>query len=116
MKLLVAIDRLAKVIILRFNDTYEERICLLCLSMSNRVILREIIPLNLLQAEETLRVDMAAITEKEIVEAQQLIKSLPEATEETFSVSDYRTIGVETRIEAPKVRELKEILATVKAK
>lgn len=60
--------------------------------------------------------DMEAVTEKDIVEAQQLIKSIPEATEELLSVSDYRTIGVETKVETPKVKELKEILATVTAK
>lgn len=84
--------------------------------MSNRVILREIIPLNLLKAEETLRVDMEQVTEKDITEAQQLIKSLPKATEKLLTVSDYRTIGVETKVETPKVKELREILATVKAK
>ncbi len=118
MKLVVAVERLGQVVILKFNDTYEQRIALLTMSASNRVVLREIIPLNLLEAEETLRVDMSRITERDVEEAQALLKMLPKATEETLKVEDYRTIGVveaEERVKPPKVQELAEILARVRA-
>ena len=119
-KLAVAVERLGQVIVLKWNDTYEERVCLVTLSESNRVILKEIIPANLLVGKETLRVDMSLITEQGISEAKQLLSLIPEATEDVFKVSDYRTTGLgeaplEAPVQAPKVQELAEILARVKA-
>ena len=60
---------------------------------------------------ETLKVD-ADFSEKDVEEAIQLIKMLPEASEEVFKVSDYRTIGVKAEGETEaKVQSLREILA-----
>lgn len=117
MKLVVAVERLGQVVIVKFNDTYEQRIALLSISLSNRVILKEIIPMNLLESEETLRVDMNKISDKDILEAQALLTMIPTATEEVLMVSDYRTLGrVEAKTaETPKVQELSEILAKVSA-
>lgn len=113
-KLLVAVDRLGFVIIIRFNDTYEERICLLTTSLSNRVVLREVIPLNLADISETLRIQMDDVTEKDLNEAQQLVKMLKEADEETFRVSDYRIKGLKEVAEpTAKVLDFQEILAKV---
>ena len=111
-KLLVAVERLGMVVVIHYNDTYEERVVLLTVSSSNRVILKEIIPMNLAEITETLRVDLESIKEQDITEAQMLLKMLPEATEETFTVHDHRTIGLrEIPLETPKVQSLNEILA-----
>jgi hypothetical protein len=76
------------------------------------VILKEIIPLNLAEISETLKVDVATVTEQDITEATALIGQLPLAKEEDLMVSDYRTIGLkEGPVESPKVQSLKEILA-----
>jgi len=116
-KLLVAVERLGKVVIVLFNDTNEQRIALLSLNMSNRVILKEIIPLNLAEISETLKVDVATVTEQDITEATALIGQLPLAKEENLMVSDYRTIGLkEGPVESPKVQSLKEILAQMDQK
>jgi len=113
-KMLVALQKLNKVIILRFNDTYEQRICLLTVNLSGRVVLKEIIPINLADIKETMRIDLTNITEKDIQEAQALLSQLPEATEEILKVSDYRTIGIEAPKTSPKVIQLEQILAKVK--
>ena len=42
-KLLIAMRNLGKVILLKFNDTYEQRICILTTSISDRVILLSLI-------------------------------------------------------------------------
>jgi len=115
-KLLIAVERLGMVVIVKFNDTYETRICLLAVSMSNRVVLREIIPINLAKITETLRVEMEDVTEADIAEASQLIKMLKEADEETLMVSDYRIKGLaEQPIETPKVQDFRTILAKVQS-
>lgn len=118
MKLVVAVERLNEVIILRWNDTYEERIALLTLSPSGRILLKEVIPMNLLRMKETLKVDMEKITEKDITEAQMLIGQIPMATDEVMTVSDFRTLGLEQvpteAIPTPKVQELSQILAQIK--
>lgn len=117
-KMAVAVERLGQVIVLKWPDTYEERVCLVTLSESNRVILKEIIPANLLIGKETLSVDMSQITEQGITEAKQILSLIPEATDDVFKVSDYRTIGLgeaplEAPVEAPKVQELSAILAQI---
>ena len=116
-KLLVAVDRLGMVIVIRFNDTNEQRVCLLTVSASNRVVLREIIPTNLAEISETLAIDLSLITDADINESQQLVKMLKQADDAVFAVTDYRTIGLgEVTAESPKVQSLKEILASVTAK
>ena len=114
-KLLIALDRLNKVILVHFTDTYEERVAVLTISLSGRVILKELIPLNLADIRETLKVDLSNITENDIAEAEALVKQLPKADEKLLYVSDYRTIGVETVKVSPKVLELEAIISKMKS-
>lgn len=110
-KLLIALTNLNKVILLHYNDTYEERICILTLSLSNRIILKELIPQNLADIAETMKVDLSQITEKDIAEAEAFIKMLPKAEESLLYVSDYRTIGIEATRVSPKVLELETLFS-----
>lgn len=109
-KLVVALEKLGKVIILHFLDTYEERIAVLTVSLSGRVILKELIPLNIAEIRETVKVDLTKITEQDIAEAEMLIKQLPKATEEMLYVHDYRIEGVEQAKISPRVIELEQII------
>ena len=116
-RLIVATQKLNHVVVITFKDTYEERIALLTINLSGRIVLREIIPKNLVHIKETLKVDLSKITESEIQEAEQLIKTLPKATEETFKVKDYRTQLVSHAIEEEeKVLDLKVIIEQAKKK
>lgn len=114
-KLLIATKNLGKVVLVCFRDTYEERISVLTLSLSNRIILRELIPLNLQDIEETMRVDLKEVTPQDIEEAEAFVKMLPPAKEELLNVSDYRTIGIAERKVSPKVIELEQIISRAKA-
>jgi hypothetical protein len=111
-KLLIAMRNLNKVILIRFNDTYEERVCVLTTSISNRIILREIIPLNLAEIKDTMKVSLENVTPQEVSEAEQFVKMLPQATEDLLNVSDYRTKGVEKK-PSPRVMELEQIIAQI---
>jgi len=102
---------LGKIIVLHFNDTYEERIAVLTTSISNRIILKELVPLNLADIEETMRVSLENVTEKDVQEAEAFIKQLPTATEDLFYVHDYRIQGLDVKKVSPKVLELEAILA-----
>jgi hypothetical protein len=114
-KLIVATEKLGQVLIIRYNDTKEEVIALLTQSVSRRIILKEIVPINLLQLKETLKMDMSAISQKDIEEAKGFLKIIPEATEETLSVNDYRVGALNvTPVSQEKVVELKAILAKAK--
>ena len=114
-KLIVATERLGAVLIIRYNDTTEEVVALLTQSVSGRIILKEIVPLNLLQLKETLKLDMARITEKDIEEAKGFLHIIPEATEETLKVTDYRVGALNvTPASEEKVLELETILAKSK--
>jgi len=109
--LLIASQVLGKVIVVAFKDTYEERTCLLCLSESNRVLLREIIPINLLELEETMRADVSQVTERDIENAKKFVDMLPPPTEDVFIAHDYRSIGIEEQAKpSEKVVELEQIL------
>jgi len=110
-KLLIALEKLNKVVILHFLDTYEERIAVLTLSLSNRVILKELIPLNIAEIRETLKVNFSDVSDNDIAEAQALINQLPKATDSLLYVHDYRTIGVEQAKVNPKVLELEAIIS-----
>lgn len=111
-KLVVATEKLGYVLILRFNDTTEEVVTLLTQSISGRIILKEIIPINLLQLKETLRLDLSAISQQDIEEAKGFMNIIPEASEQTLKVSDYRVQQSEvTPITEEKVVELKAIMA-----
>jgi len=109
--LLIATQLLEKVIVVAYRDTYEERTCLLTLSMSNRVLLKEIIPMNILELEETMRADVSQVSQQELETAKKFVDMLPPPTEETFTCHDYRALGVEA-VEKPseKVVELEAIL------
>ncbi|MEM2569260.1 MAG: hypothetical protein QXT67_04900 [Candidatus Bathyarchaeia archaeon] len=113
-KLLIALERLDKVILVRFNDTYEERIAVLTVNLSNRVILKEIIPLNIAEIRETMKVNMDDVSETELAEAEVFIKQLPKATEQLLYVNDYRTLGIEKARVSEKVLELEKIIAIAK--
>jgi len=103
---------LSKVVLIRFNDTYEERVCVLTTSISNRIILKEIIPLNLAEIKETMRVSLENVTPQEVNEAEQFVKMLPPATEDLLSVNDYRVKGIGKKV-SPRVLELEQIIARV---
>lgn len=110
-KLLIATKNLGKVVFIRYLDTYEERIAILTTSISNRIILKEIIPLNLADIKETMRIDLSGVTEQDIAEAEQFVKMLPTATESLLNVSDYRTKGIQAKPITAKVIELEAILS-----
>jgi len=115
-KLIIASKELGYVVLIRFNDTYEERICVLDISLSGRVILRELIPLNLVDLRETLKIDLSEIREYEVNEAKRLVEMLPKATEKELIVHDYRTIGIGEEVISPKVVQLERIVKKIKAK
>jgi hypothetical protein len=109
-KLLVAARYLNKVVLVRYLDTYEERITILTTSISNRIILKEIIPVNLAAIEETMRIDLSNTSQQDIAEAEAFVKMLPPAKPELLNVSDYRTKGIGAPKVTPKVIELEAIL------
>lgn len=101
-KLIIALNNLNKVIILHFLDTYEERVACLTLSLSNRIVLKELIPLNLADIRDTMKADLTNITDKDIAEAEAFVKQLPEATED----EEYReTVTAKISIELVKVSD-----------
>jgi len=113
-KLIIATEKLGKVIVIRYKDTYEEVVGILTLSLSGRVIIKDIIPLNLLDVKETLRVNVAEVTPEELAEAEKFVSMLPPANEEHFKVKDYRLIGLEEKPVSEKVLELEKIIAKAK--
>lgn len=116
-KLLVAVEQLHYVIIAKWNDTNEEVVGLLTVSQSGRILIREIIPSNLVQVRETLFIDRKSITKAEIDEAKGFVEHfIPKATDETFAVQDYRAKwkeGLPTEAQAPE--EQKQKVADIKA-
>jgi len=120
-KLLVATEKLDCVIITVYNDTTEQVRALLKISASGRILLQEIIPANLVHMEETLMLNRNEITEKDVTEAKAFVAQfIPEASEETLQVSDYRTMFLDEHVAQPeketaKVVQIKEIMAKVKA-
>jgi hypothetical protein len=110
-KLLIAMRNLGKVIVLHFNDTYEERIAVLTTSISNRIILKELVPENLADIDETMRVSLENLTDKDVQEAETFVKQfLPKADENLFYAHDYRTVGLEVEKVSPHVLELEAII------
>jgi len=112
-KLLVATKSLNKVVLIKYLDTYEERIAILTTSVSNRIILKEIIPLNLADIKETMHIDLSNVSQQDLVEAEQFVKLLPSAKQDLMYVSDYRTKGIAAPKTTPKVIELEAILSKV---
>jgi hypothetical protein len=74
-----------------------------------------LIPLNLQDIEETMRVDLKEVTPQDIEEAEAFVKMLPPAREELLNVSDYRTLGIGERKVPAKVIELEQIISRAKA-
>jgi hypothetical protein len=116
-KLLVAVEQLKYVIIAKWNDTTEEVVGLLTVSASGRILIREIIPSNLVQVRETLFIDRKSITKQEVEEAKAFVEHfIPKATDETFAVADYRAQWKEGHVtegaapEPQKVADIKEIM------
>jgi hypothetical protein len=89
-KLLVAQAALNRVIILKWNDTKEETVGILTATENGDIVLREIIPTNLVIVGERLKLDKSKLTEKDIEEAKQFLKQIPEATKDVLEVADYR--------------------------
>jgi len=112
-KLLVATKSLNKVVLIKYLDTYEERIAILTTSVSNRIILKEIIPLNLADIKETMHIDLSNVSQQDLAEAEQFVKLLPSAKQDLMYVSDYRTKGIAAPKTTPKVIELEAILSKV---
>jgi len=109
--LIIATEQLGMVVIVAFKDTYEERTCLLTHTLSNRVVLKEIIHMNILELEETMRCDTSQVRPDEIERAKKLVANIPPPTEEVFICHDHRAIGVEqTGNLSDKVVELEAIL------
>ena len=119
MKLAIAVQRMSQVIIFRWKETYTENIGLLGVSMSNDLVLQEIIPENLAvrKGVTTIKVDPDKATAEDVEGAKMLLNNIPLATEETFLVHDYRTNGLvePVKTEQPEVLELAAILARAKA-
>lgn len=91
-KLAIAAERLNKVVIVRFNDTNEQRVSLLTQTVSGRIVLREVIPANLVKVKETMF--MGKILEKDINEAKAFIRTLAKADDKVMVVADYRVEGL----------------------
>jgi len=115
-KLLIATKNLNKVVLIRFKDTYEERVAILTTSISGRIILKDLIPLNLADIKETMKIDLETVSKEDLAEAEQFVKRLPVAKEEMLNVSDYRTKGISKEKVSPKVIELEAILGKAKSK
>ena len=90
-KIMSAQESGQSVIILRWNDTTEQIIAMLTLTPSGRIVLRKLIPKNLVRGlERGLWFDKTKLTEDDIDQAKVFLKQLPEATAKTFEVNDYR--------------------------
>ena len=89
---------------------------MLTVSESSRVILRELMPTNLIEEYvDTLTAGDQSFSEKDIEEAKKLLEMVPIADEKVLVVSDFRAEAA-PKVEAPKakVQQLEQILATVK--
>jgi len=124
-KLLVAQEMDKTAILLTFNDTTEQKIALLTTTISGRIIVRFIVPKNLLKTpKESTILDRKALTQKDVEEARLFLKQIPKATEETLTVTDFRAdllpfaIGKTPKGEKPveKVEALAVIMAQAKKK
>lgn len=119
-KLLVAVEKLRYVIVAKWNDTTEEVVGLLTTSQSGRILIREIIPSNLVKVKDTLFIDRKAITKADVEEAKGFVQHfIPQATDETFAVKDYRAkwkegiATTEETVPIAKVADIKAIMAQI---
>ena len=110
-KILIASKLLGEVAIARWNDAYEYHIALVTVSDSNTVLLKEIIPINLVQRQETMKVDFKRFTPEQIAKAKEFVAQLPEADEDTLTAHDHREIGLDApEAVSSKVKDLESIL------
>lgn len=83
------------------------------LNADDTVVLTELIPDNLIEfSEEVLKVNKADVTQAQVEEAKAFLSMIPEATDSVFTVSDYRTKGIDETMSSPKVVELQAIVAS----
>jgi hypothetical protein len=101
-KILIAQESGQSQIILRWNDTTEQVIAMLALTPSGRIVVRQLIPKNLVRGlEGGIKMDKSQISQEDIDQVKIFLKQFPLATEKTFEVTDYRVkqfaaIGKET--------------------
>jgi len=95
--LLIASSTLNQVIVLKGNDTFEERIILLLISPNKTVIAYVLKPDNLYVKNRVVKIKLSEITPEEIEEAKAFIQLLPKATKEDFEVKDFRTITIKKK-------------------
>ena len=118
-KILIAQESGQSQIILRWNDTTEQIIALLALTPSGRIVVRQLIPKNLVRGlEGGIRMDKSQISQDDIEQVKMFLKQFPLATEKTFEVSDYRVkqfaaIGKETPSADSMVVAMEKMLAKV---
>jgi len=117
MKLAIVVETMGWVLIVKWDEAYQQNIALLSTSPSSDLVLQEIIPENLAvrKGVTTIKVDLDKATEQDIEGARMLLNNIPEASEQVFIVDDYRTQGLEEpeQTESPQVLELSAILAKV---
>ena len=89
-RVLVAQQTLNEVVILKWNDTKEEIIALLTTTLSGKIVIRKIIPPNLVIVGDSLMLDKTKLTAKDIEEAKQFMKQIAEVDEKALEVTDYR--------------------------
>lgn len=89
-KLMVAQAALNRVVIIKYNDTKEQVVAFLTVMENGDIVLREIIPTNLVLVGERLKLDKSKLTEKDIEEAKLFLKQIPEASSKDLEVADYR--------------------------
>lgn len=89
-KLIVAQAETNHIIILKWNDTKEQVIALLTTTQSGKIIVRKIIPPNLVVVGDSLMLDKSKMSDKDIEEAKQFLKQIPDATKDVLEVADYR--------------------------
>jgi hypothetical protein len=117
-KLLVAIKQLGQVVIVKFRQSFYEKIALLTTSISNRVLLKEILPVNIALLNETMRVSDFNLTPEQLEEVKAFLKLLPKADERMLQTSDWRAKAIQKAKEPAKEKahDLEEIIAVATAK
>jgi hypothetical protein len=120
-RLMVAQAALNRVVIVKYNDTTEQVVALLTATENGDIVLREIIPTNLVIVGERLKLDKSKLTAKDIEEAKMFLKQIPEATAQDLEVTDYRVrqfevAGVASGREEQKVAALGVIMEKAKAR
>jgi len=95
--LLIASSALNQVIVLKGNDTFEERTILLLISPNKTVIAYVLKPDNLYVKNRVVKIKISEVTPEEIEEAKVFIQLLPKAEKEDFEVKDFRTITVKKK-------------------